>query len=326
MASENPIAKIARGLDTLEARKRAAPFKFESLQNAPKTTAEVHARAIKAMQARDRLRVLATQSSDKIEAYKVEAKATFADFGRSRDENNVIHDDLGDTRRQAMITREVNKFAREVRAELAEDRNKALAELKAHCETLEAVSASYASPVTRLNIETLSDPKRAVYAATLANAGPTAVEEAMREAMVTGNLAMAAAASDRYEGLSKAGKAMVRFARSDPAFALLGETWRQSVEALGLVEIALVEGELAFMGGEGKRTTPDELLKIGRMKSELVEKIGRPLKTEQEKGQEDEHGNIPGETLSQKLDRKYKSGPLPPGYTFLIDDKKGDEK
>ena len=130
---------------------------------------------------------------------------------------------------------------------------------------------------------------------------------------------MAAAAYDRYEGFDDAARKFVRFAKNDAAEALLGERWRQTVEILGLVEIALVQGDMAFLDGEGRRVQPNERIKIGRMETELEEKLGRPLASKTAEVKPDKDGNIPGETLEQRLDRKYRSGPLPAGYTFLED-------
>ncbi|MEX0922113.1 MAG: hypothetical protein WDZ84_05005 [Rhodovibrionaceae bacterium] len=303
-----PNDKIRAGLDARNQAKSAGSFDLASLQGAPASIADLQKLAAKATAKRDRLKVLSESIVSAIEQHTQKKKAEFAELGKTR-EGNLIRDELGDNRRRTMLDREVSRFSREARKISSEERVKLVQELRDISSKLEATKAGFTDPVGLLSRRTLADPKRATYSANLASAGPVAVEDALRTAVLTGDASLAAASLNRLDAMSKDSRKLVRFSKKDVAESLVAEELGKATEFITMTEIAAAEGELANGEAEGKRTTANQKIGLGIMKSKL------PKTAEAE--DDPEKKTLSAETWEKQLDAKFPGRPVPDNVTVI---------
>jgi len=315
----DPKSKIAAGLD---ARERAATgaFSLQSLQGAPGSLTDIQNITNKLTSKRDRLRVLADAVKTAIEKHTAETEARYRDFGKVRDGNHVT-DTVGDNVRRSAISREISAFTRTARKTSAEERTKLVAEVRELSNKLAAVRSSWTDPVALLSRRTLADSKRATYAANLASAGPVAVENTLRDAVITRNAALASAALDRLEAMPKDSRKLVRFSKSEVAESIVREELAKATAFIMVSEIATEESNLANAEADGKKTTPGDKIRIGAMKKELKLLLGGDPEAE------DPDDNSPGNksTLTadeweKQLNAKFPAVPVPDNVTVIRHD------
>ncbi len=263
--------KIAAGLDALERAKSSDTFALQSLVGAPSSIADLNRLASAMSSKRDRLKTLSDSIKTAIEKHREKKSQEFAQLGKVKLENGSTVDELGDTRRRALLDREMAAFARNARSASAEERAKLMTEIRETASKIAAVAHSWTDPVALLMRQTLSDPKRATYAANLSNAGPVAVENAVRDAVITGDASLAAAALDRHDAMPKESRKLVRFSKTEIAESLVAQEWAKARSLIAVAEIAADEAELAEAEAEGKRTTPEQKIGLGVKKSQLAE-------------------------------------------------------
>lgn len=304
-----PQDKIRSGLDAHDrAKSGSGTFNLDSLKGAPASIADLQALANKATSKRDRLKVLSSGIVDAIEKHLEKKRAEYAELGKVR-EGNLIRDELGDNRRRTMLEREVSRFSRDARKISAEERSTLVAELRDITTKLEATKGSFTDPVSLLSRRTLSDQKRAIYSQNLANAGPVAVESALRDAVLTSDHALAAAAIDRLDNMSKDSRKLVRFSKRDVAESLVAEELAKATEFITMTEIAVSEGELADSEAEGKRTTAQQKIGLGVMKS----KLPKADSSEDDPAKQ----TLSAEEWERQLDAKYPGRPIPENVTVI---------
>ncbi len=130
--------------------------------------------------------------------------ADYADLGMVENESGIGRlDTLGADRRHKMIEGSVKKFRKELNAETAEERAKLLSEQRAAKETLNRVRRAWTSPVDALMRETLGSEKRDTYTRNLERAGQHELENAIQEAVTTGNRNLAAACLTRLDSIGE---------------------------------------------------------------------------------------------------------------------------
>ncbi len=130
---------------------------------------------------------------------------------------------------------------------------------------------------------TLGSEKRATYTRNLERAGPTELENAIREAVPTGNRELAAACLTRLDSIGKESRKLVQFSKSDVAEVMAGAGFLKAQEAFGLADLAFAQSELAEQEITGKSASANQKIKIGMMRHELETKLGKTL---------DEAGNV----------------------------------
>lgn len=306
-----PNGKIGRGIDALERQKSGGNFNLSGLVGAPSSVSDLNALAELATRKRDRLKVLAESTTTAIEKKRHEIEVRYADFGKVRDGNHVT-DTVGDSKRRAAIEREVSKFTRDARKVSDKERGTLIAELRENSEKIAAVKSSWTDPVALLSRISLSDPKRATYAANLANAGPVAVENALRDAVLNNDTALAAAALDRLDAMPKESKKLVRFSKKDVAESLVADEWTAARKYIAISEIAVDEAELANNEAEGKSISSQQKIGLGIKKRELANILG----VESMDAVSDDSGERRKPTSESEfqahLDSKYPGRPLAP--------------
>jgi hypothetical protein len=314
-----PNQKIAAGLDEVERKRKDRPFRLQNLVGCPRTPSELHSSVLAASKARDRLREISANATAALTAFREEVAAKFNDAGKVKDENGAIADTIGNTARAKLIAQEVNKFKRTSRQETAEERAKLIRSVKEAAAGVDAMRENFASATTLLLLETIGDRRRGELAMSLISASPMTVESVMRQAIAASDPVLLSAALDRLDAMPKKSRDMVRINAKDASEALMGDKFRDVTETLGMARIVAVEADQAFLEVERGKTLPHLSTRIGIMRKNLADEINRPLKADREQEEADDDGNIPGESLSERLDRKYKSGPLPDGVVYLDD-------
>ena len=268
--------KIRAGVDEIDAAKSQKPMALAGLRTAPKSLSEVKTRVAKVMALRDRLRASENDLAATIATERATTKDRLHDQGRIRD-GRIITDTWNDSGRNAALTQHITKFAKALRAQHAPERKEIIAEVKAHGAALDLVKSLWTSPVARLHLDTVGDPKRVQFAAAMQHTGPMGIEDTVKAAITTGNKALLAAAHDCIEGLSSSSKKMVRVSRHQAAAVLLGDEFLDAVEFLGTAEIAIEEAQISFLVSEGRKPSAQDTIKLARMRQDLETKLNRPL-------------------------------------------------
>ncbi len=304
-------SKIRAGLDAHERAKSGGTFNLSNLAGAPASVSDLNDLANKATAKRDRLKVLAESINAAVEKYKTQKTVEYAELGRIRD-GNLVTDTLGETRRRAMLEREVAKFTRDARKVSADERSRLLSELHDITSKIAAVRDSWSDPVAVLMRRTLADAKRGVYAQNLASAGPVAVEDALRDAVIGRNAALAAAALDRLSAMSKDQAKSVRFSKRDVAESLVAEEWTKARALIAMVDLATEESELAQAQAEGSRDTAKMLMRVGRLRNELSALVPEPASLPDDaKPSNPKPGILSSEDWEKNLNARYPALPVP---------------
>jgi len=115
---------------------------------------------------------------------------------------------------------------------------------------------------------------------TLEAAGPTELENAIREAVPTGNRDLAAACLVRLDSIGSEGRKLVHFSKSEVAEVMAGDDFLKAQEAFGLADLAFAQSELAEQEITGKSASANQKIKIGMMRAELETKLGKKLDTD----------------------------------------------
>ncbi len=271
---------------------------------------------VKAAKARNRLHELRAASVTAVENYRAKITAEYAELGMVENENGIGRlDTLGATRRKKMLDSSIDKFRKTLNAATSEERATLLAEQRGAKATLDLVRRSWTLPVDALMRSTLGSEKRAIYSRNLEAAGPTELENAIREAVPTGNRDLAAACLTRLDSIGKESRKLVSFSKSEVAEVMAGDSFVKAQEAFGLADYAIAQSELAEQEIQGKSASAGQKIKIGVMRTELETKIGKKLDSDGHVVDAD--GNPTGENFEERLDRLYPGGPLPEGYSFV---------
>ena len=295
----NPIEKIGRGLDAHERAKADGSFRMSNLVGAPVSVSDLNKVAEHSTRLRDRLKLLASGVSKAVETHRAETEKRYSEVGKEQDENGVVRDTLGPDRRRRMIEGEVARFRKEALQASAEERGHLMAELRANNEKIAAVADMWSDPVAVLMRSTRADSKRSTYAANLSSSGPIEVVNALRDAVLTGDKALAAAALSRLDAMPKDSRKLVRLSKRDVAEPLVSDEWNKARTFIAITEIAVTEAEIADNEAEGKTILPQRKIGLGLKKRELETVLGIS---------DDDHSQA-GETLEEQLDRKYPGVP-----------------
>jgi hypothetical protein len=308
-------SKIRDGLDTRARAKSGGTFNLANLTGAPASVTDLNALATKATAKRDRLKVLAESISISIAKFTDAKTAEYAELGRIRD-GNLITDTLGENQRRTMVEREISKFARNARKVSADERSRLLSELRDITGKIAAVRESWSDPVAILMRRTLADPKRGVYAANLANAGPVAVENALRDAVIGGNAALAAAALDRLSAMPASQSKSVRFSKRDVAESLVAEEWTKARAFIAMTDIAEAESDLANSQAEGGRDSATLKMRVGILRKELAALV--PESTPAPDNKNKPKGDLLSDDEWQRnLNAKFPAVPVPEGTVII---------
>ena len=277
-----PVQTIGRGLEAHERAKNSpGTFKLAALAAAPSTIAAISEITVKAAKARDRLHELRAASVTAVEKHREKITAEYADLGMVEHESGIGRlDTLGATRRKKMLDSAITKFRKELNAATSEERAKLLSEQRAAKETLNLVRKAWTLPVDALMRSTLGSEKRATYTRNLEAAGPTELENAIRESVPTGNRDLAAACLVRLDSIGKESRKLVQFSKSDVAEVMVGAGFLKAQEAFGLADLAFAQSELAEQEITGKSASANQKIKIGMMRAELETKLGKKLDTD----------------------------------------------
>lgn len=310
----NPIQKIGRGLDAHERAKADGSFRMSNLVGAPVSVSDLNTVAEKSTRLRDRLRLLTAGVIKSVEQHREETENRYRQVGKEQDENGVIRDMLGPDRRKRMIDKEVARFRKEALQASAEERGRLMAELRSNNEKIGAVADMWADPVSLLMRSTRADSMRSTYAANLAASGPIEVENALRDAVLTGDKALAAAALGRLDAMPKDSRKLVRLSKRDVAEPLGSDEWNKARQFITIAEIAVTEAQIADDEAEGKSISAKRKIGLGLKKLDLEKVLGKPLNSDDVGPQEDE-------TLEETLDRKYPGLPGSGRDAFVGEDR-----
>ena len=272
-----PIQKIGLGIDALE-RAKNAPGKalLSALAAAPANItalSEIHTKVTKA---RDRLQKIRTVTVEAVREHREKVTSEYADFGMTANDSGQGRiDTLGVTRRKKMIEASVSTFQKEAKAATAGERTKLHSEMREAKATLSLVRDVWTSPVGVLMCSTLGSEKRSVYSRNLESAGPAELNQAMSEAVRTGDKELAAACCVRIDSMGKDSRKLLKFSKSDIAEILIGEEWNTAQEAIGVADFAISQSELADKEIRGIKVSPDEKIRVGQRLVELEAQTGK---------------------------------------------------
>ena len=183
-------------------------------------------------------------------------------------------------------------------------RLKLLSELREITGKIALVKDGWSDPVAVLMRSTRADPHRATYAANLANSGPVEIKNALRDAVLTGDCALAAAAFGRLDSFDKSARAHVTYSKKDVAESLVSEEWAKARQFIAISEIAENEAEIADDEATGKKIASTRKIGLGIKKRDLAKVLGVDALVSGE-GAADSKGGMPDETFEEMLDRKY---------------------
>lgn len=306
--------KIRAGLDARTNSPSAASFTISNLIGAPSSVADLNILANSVSSKNARLKVLSDSIKSAIDKHRKQKTAEYSQFGKVRD-GNLVRDELGVTRRRTMIDREMTRYSREARKVSADERAKLLAEVRDIVSKVSPVRASFTDPVAVLSRRTIGDPKRATYSANLANAGPVAVENAIQDAVITGEAALLSAALDRLDGMSADQRKLVRYSKKEVAESVVADELLKARQFLAKIDLEVVEAEVADSEAEGKRTTPELKMTLGLKRAALREALGSDPEEDEEDGTE-RKTDAP-EDFDRHLDAKYPAVPVPDNVTII---------
>lgn len=303
-----PTQKIRAGIDRIDAAKSMPGTpRLAALAAAPSSIPSLFEITGKVTKARKRIHKLRDASAQAVKEQTEKITAEYAERGWQENDNGKGRVDiLGATKRQRLMEGEVLRFRKAENAATVEERNELLTELRQARQTLNLVRTTWSSPLAILMRSTLGSEKRAIYNRNLEAEGPTALANAMSEAVATGDKELAAACCSRFDSIGNEGQKLVRFSKDDVAEVIAGDDWNKAQEALGLADYAIASGELAEKEINGLKIAPTEKIKVGMIRDELEAKLGRSL-----------DGPPKEETFEERLDRLYPGGPLPEGYSYV---------
>lgn len=264
MSNNTPIDKIRRGIRALERGEN-----LRNLTNAPASISGFNKIAEKADRKLTRLKDIAAEVSSAVEKERKKIEMRFADLGKSEDENGVIRDNLGPDKRKAMIEKEVQKFRKKILANSADERSAIQNSLRQYRQTVESVKEAWLDPVTILKRKTLADPKRAIYSQNLNFSGPKEISLFLQEAIVTNDLALAAAAFQRLDSMNKETRKLVSFTKNGVAEILVHDDYFNAQQYIAMVDIADAEGDMTMDRIEGKSIASTKKIGLGIKKQDF---------------------------------------------------------
>ena len=270
-----PTDKIRAGLD--QRQKAGGTVPISNLFGAPSNLAQLKDAVQKLATARDKLAKLASDTVAAVESSREEIEYRYSELGKVRD-GRVVVDQLGDVRRRAMVDREATKAARAIRKQNSEERAKLAAAVRDLKAKLDSVCDSWGHPVTVLDRRTRLDSNRAILTQNFQDAGVAAITNALRDAIVSGDAALAISALNAAEKLSKESRKLIPFAARDVAEAIpeVRSEYQSASRLIASAEIAAAEAELAQAQADGSRGVAELSMKVGRLKTELKALLGEP--------------------------------------------------
>lgn len=315
----NPTATIRAGLDAHE-RAKVGPTKPKLAVLAGVTGDIPSISKICASVRNARARLVQLRAFEVTDAAKaVDAiRLDWKDRGVSIDENNIRSDSFTGTERRKFIEADVKAARKERMAATADERAKLAGTLREAKASLDLVRGLWSSPVAVLMRSTLASERRATYTANLAAAGPKEVDDAMRVAVSTGDKDLAAAACVRIDAMGREPRKLLKYSKADGAEELVSKEFGAATEALGTADYYRESGDLVARELEGRRVSPNDKIRVGAKRAALEAELGKSLDVDG--NATDPEGNPTGETLDERLDRKYPGGALPPGYTIIEND------
>jgi len=303
-----PNETIRAGLDAHErAKSSGGKAKLASLASAPNTIPKMTELRQVVFLARNRLSAIRTAAVEAMRKHREKVEAEYGDLGWVENENGKGRiDTLGASQRKRMIDGAIRKFQKEQDAKTADERATLLDGMQDAKAALDLVRDSWQSPVGVLMRGTLGSAKRATYAANLANAGPIEVNEAIREAVTSGDKELAAACCVRIDAMSRESRQSLSFTKSDVAEVLIGDEYAKAIEAIGLTDFAIAQGELADREARAIAVSPDEKIGVGLRLEDLKKRLGKNF--DKDGNALDENGEpvVPAnETEAERLNRLY---------------------
>jgi len=293
------VQKIGRGVDSIDRAKATIKTpRLANLRQAPTTPSEIQKFAITGKARRDRLRAIRTEDSAAMEKRTLEINVAVTALGLSATETRTAID-------KGVLS------ARRERAEATQaERIKLAADGRADAATLNSIKAPWYSAVAILNTSSLKSQDRADYSANMKDCTPLELDNYFTTAVANGDRDLAAACCGRYNTMNKAAKSQVKTVLSEVAEVLVTEFFVVQ-EAFALADLYHQESMLVALQIEGKRTSPDQKIKIGVMLAELQRDFGIA----------DPDNIVPeNETDAERMDRKF---PGKPGHN---PDEKEDAK
>ena len=292
------VQKIGRGVTEIDRAKAQVKIpRLANLRQAPTNPLEIQQFPITGKARRDRLRAIKKEDDSFMERRTLEIHGEVKGLGLSATETRTAID-------RGVLT------ARRERAEVTqEERVKIAAEAREDSAVLNSIKAPWHSAVAILNTSSLKSRDRADYSANMKDCNPLELDNYFTMAMAgPGDRDLAAACCGRYNTMNKAQKALVKTIPSEVAEVLVAEFFVVQ-EAFALADLYHEESKLVALEIDGKRTSPDQKIKIGTMLAAMARDFGIA----------DPDNIVPkNETLEQTLDRKFPGGPDPEGFKTVF--------
>lgn len=274
-----PTEKIRAGLDAHERAKASGSIPYSNLIEVPRTTSEVSNLAARAKTLRDRFKAITEGVNSHLAKYRAETEARFADFGKTKDENGVIRDSVGDTQRRKAIEDDVAAHRRDVLKISADDRASILAEIREINRKLTSVADMHNDAVSILMTGTLGSKRRGEFAHDLEHSGPREIELAVKRALVHGDRDLLAACFSRLDSLDKRTRELVNVSKADAAQHIVTDQLQLGRQSLALAEVSLDHAMILEDEVNGKRIASQRKIGLGVKKADL-RKLGIDIDSE----------------------------------------------
>ena len=263
------LEKIRAGIAAAD-RQKTDPY--HHLVEVPQTTAALSNLAARAKILGGRYKTFADGIKSAVEKHRAEAEATFAQVGKSTDENGVTTDPLGAIQRRQLVENSVRDFRRNVALKVGEiDRAEILAELKTINRKIQAVADLHNDAVGILMGSTLGSKRRSDFAQDLRHSGPRELELAANKALVTGDKDLLAACFGRLDSMDKKTRELVKLSRHDSARHLVGDQLNVGLSSIALAEVSLDTAMMLDDEIEGRKVAPSRKIGLGLKKQKLAE-------------------------------------------------------
>ena len=273
----NTLEKIRAGVKAAD-RQKTDPY--HHLTDVPRTTADLTNLAARAKNLGDRYKGFADGIKSAVEKHRAEAQATFAQVGKSTDENGVTTDTLGAIQRRQLVENSVRDYRRNVALKVGEtDRAEILAELKSINRKIQAVADLHSDPTAVLMTSTLGSKRRSEFAQDLRHSGPRELELAAKKALVNGDRDLLAACFGRLDSMDRKTRELVKLSRHDSAKHLVGDQLNVGLMSIALAEVSLDTVMMLDDEVEGRKVAPSRKIGLGLKKQKLAE-LGIDIESE----------------------------------------------
>lgn len=222
-----------------------------------------------------------------IEAERERLREHFAGIGfqeERTDKGTVKSDLIGATARRSMTDTAIRDMERAARDTYQDTLRGHMAELRAARGRLELMAELWADPVRVLMRSTLESDRRATYADNLSRSGPIEISEAARQAVMTGDKALAAAACSAMDRLDKNARQMLTVTKADIAEAVMAEQLDTAKREIAAAGIYADRAEQALREATGAKVPTTDKLALEHRIMDLERETGRSFEAMLEGG------------------------------------------